>query len=178
MGARDGPVVVDLVLNLLGDRVGLVPVAGGSDGSLVGELVLDAGAEGDGLALDALEVLAPAVDALERVLDALLEDLVAASHEQLAGQVATHPVEGVLAVLGLVDKLGPDFLHCLGVALSRDTYVELVSDLDVDLGLDGDGALLVVLSGGLIRTDIWQVISYSHLFTATRECAILFEKDI
>ena len=178
MGARDSPVLVNLVGHLLGDGVGLVQVAGGSDGGLVGELVLDAAAECDGLALDALETLVPAVDALERVLDALSEDLVAASHEQLAGQVATNPVEGVLAVLGLVDKLGEDFLHGFSVALSGDTKVELVRDLDVDLGLDGNGALLVVVSGGLIRTDIWQVISYSHLFTATRDRAILFEKDM
>ena len=135
--------------NLLGDAVGSAPVTRGLHGSLVGEFVLDTTTDGEWLATDSLETLVPAVDGLERVLDALLEDLVATGHKPLAGQVSADPVEGVLAVLGLVDKLGPDLLQGFSVALGGDTKVELVSDLYVDLGLDSDGALLVVLSSSL-----------------------------
>lgn len=151
----------------MGDAVGSAPVTGGLHGSLVGEFVLNATTEGEWLATDSLETLVPAVDGLERVLDALLEDLVAAGHEPLAGQVSANPVEGVLAVLGLVDKLGPDLLHGFGVALGGDTEVELVSDLNVDLGLDRDGALLVVLSRDLHKRDIQQVISRPHLIATS-----------
>lgn len=148
LGARDGPVVVDLVGHLVDDVVGGVHVGGGGGGGLVGQLVLDAGAEGDGVALEAAEAL-PAVDGLEGVVDAFLDLLVAAGADLVAGQVGTEPVERLLALGGLVDDLGPDLEEALGVPLGGDTEVDLVSDLDVDLGLDGDLLLLVVLSGDL-----------------------------
>ena len=146
--ARDRPVVVDLVGNLVGDVVGGVGVDGGLSGGLVGQLVLDTHADSHGVALDAAEAL-PAVDGLERVVDALLDLLVAAGADHVAGHVGTEPVLRLLALSGSVDKLGPDLEEGLGVPLGGDTEVELVSDLEVDLGLDDHLLLLVVLGGDL-----------------------------
>ena len=80
-----------------------LPRAGGAQRGLVRELVLDAAEEGHRLVHDALEVLAPAVEELERVVDALFENLVASSSEKASGHVKTGPVEGVLAACWLVD---------------------------------------------------------------------------
>ena len=149
--SRDGPVLVDLVLDFHADFVVTTPVSGRAELGLIGELVADATAEDDGLALDALEVLVPAEDGLEGVANVVGELLVAASHEELAGDIGTGPVEGVLVGGGPVDKLRPDFLEGLGVGLHGNTNVDLVGNLQVDLRLKSDGALLVVLSRDLRR---------------------------
>ena len=100
------------------------------------------------MALNTL-VVSPAVDELEGVVDAILELLVAAEHEERAGHVTTSPVEAVLVVLGLVDELGPDLQEGLGVPLGGDTDVELVGDLHIHAGLHSDLRFLVVLDIGL-----------------------------
>ena len=141
-----------MAVNLVGDFLVkspvLVPAAGDMDVGLVGELVLDATAKADRVAHDAGVVLAPAVDKLEGVVDAVLELLVAASHEEAAHHVEAAPVDAVVA-LWLVDKLRPDLLEGLGVPLGGDTDVELVSDLDVHARLHHDLGLLVVLNVSL-----------------------------
>lgn len=136
------------MLNLGLDLVVTFPDAAGSKGGLVGELVLNATEKGDGLAHDALEVL-PAVDELERVVDAILELLIAAGSEQAPGEIEASPVEGVLVILGLVDHLWPDLLPGLQVPLASNAEVELVADFEVQSRLDGDFTLLVVLNFGL-----------------------------
>ena len=98
---------------------------------------------------NALEVTSPAVDGLERVVDALLEDLVAAGSEKFSRHVETGPVEGVLVVARLVDHLGPDLLDLATGHLGVDTEVELVRDFNVNVWLDSDGAFLVVVSAHL-----------------------------
>ena len=63
---RDGPVAVNLMLDLLGQVVVLAELTGGGEAGLVGELVLDTAADDDGVSLNTLEVL-PAVGGLEGV---------------------------------------------------------------------------------------------------------------
>ena len=138
---------VDLVLDLGGEAVGLACFSLHVVGGLVGELVGETGAEGNGVVLDALEIL-PAEDDLEGVVDVVSELLVAASHGEAAGNIATEPVE-TLAILGVVDELREALLQGLSVGLHGDTGVDLVVDGDVDLGLDGDLRLLVVVTGEL-----------------------------
>lgn len=144
-----GPVLVNLVLDVHADVVGVADTGGAANLGLLGELVVHAAADDDGLALNTLEVLAVAVEGLKGVADAFSQLLVATEHQPAAGHVHAGPVEGVLVVLGLVDELGPDLLDGLGVGLEGDTEVDLVGDLNVDGGLDRDGALLVVVSLGL-----------------------------
>ena len=151
LGSTDSPVRVDLVGNSKTKPVAGREPEGRLDSGLVAEVVLDATTDEGRGALDAfglLGILAVAVDSLEGVVDTVLELLVAASHDLAAGQVSTGPVEGVLA-LGLVHELREDVLLVLHVAPSRDTNVELVSDLNVDLGLDGRGVVLLALNNGL-----------------------------
>ena len=148
LGGADGPVAVDLVLNRRLNIVVTLPGGGDVKSGLVRELVLEAGQEGDRLVHNALEV-APAVDGLERVVDAILEDLVATGSEELSGHVHTGPVEGVLVVAGLVDQLGPHLLDLAAGHLGVDTEVELVGDFNVNVWLHSDSALLVVLSAHL-----------------------------
>ena len=148
LGAGDSPVVVDLVLDRLLDVVALVPVGGDGDLRLLGEVVLDAGADGDGVALDALEGTV-AEDGLERVLGALLDSDVAAGGHELADEVGAEEELLVLVVSGLVDSLGPLLREGLGVPDAGEAEVDLVVHLNVDLGLDGSLFLLVVLHGGL-----------------------------
>jgi len=136
---------VDLVLDLMGKVVGCVPVTGGGDLGLLGQLVLDATADSDGVALDALEVF-PAVDSLEGVADAILQLLVATGRDEVASKVGAKPVETVRGVGGLVYGLSPDFLEDLSVPNGGDTNVELVRDLHVELLLHGDLFLLVVVN--------------------------------
>lgn len=145
----DSPVVVDLVLDLRLDVVVTGPLAAGRELGLVGELVLNATKEANLLAHDAGEVGSPAVDKLEGVVDAVLELLVTAGPEQFPREIETTPVEGVLVVLGLVDKLWPDLLPGLKVPLAHNAEVELVADFEVQSGLHSDFALLVVLTFGL-----------------------------
>lgn len=79
------------------------------------------------------------------MLDAVLDLLVAASPDVLALNVGASPVEGVLVVRWLVDKLSPVLSEGLGVGLTGPANVELIGDLNVDGGLNSNLTLLVVL---------------------------------
>lgn len=112
LGGSNGPVAVDRVLNGTVDLPVLAEDRSGVDRGLVGELIVDAGPEIDGIAVEAIEsllVLAVAIDGLEGVVDAVLKLLVAANHELGASQVSASPVEGGL-ILGVVDELREDVL--------------------------------------------------------------------
>lgn len=143
LGARDGPVIVDLVLSFAGNFVTLAEGARYVDGGLAGEFVLDSTTDGDWLALDALEVFTVAVDGFERVVNALLELLVATGHDEGSSDVSAHPVERLGAGLRLVDKLGEDFRESLSVSLTGNTDVVLSVELNVNLRLDSHGLLVV-----------------------------------
>ena len=136
------------MLNRRLDRVVTFPDAIGCDAGLVGQLVLDATEEGDGLLHDALEVF-PAVDELEGVANVVLGFLVAAGSEEASGHIETSPVEGVLVVLGLVDELWPDLLPFLQVPLCGNAEVELVADFEVHGRLHSGFTLVVVLNSCL-----------------------------
>ena len=138
---------------MLNRRLNIVvtlPAGGDVERGLVRELVLEAGKEGGRLAHNALEVSTPAIDGLERVVDAILENLVATGSEELSGHVQTGPVEGVLVVAGLVDHLWPHLLDLAAGHLGVDTEVELVGDFNVNVWLHSDSALLIVLSAYLL----------------------------
>lgn len=144
---RDSPVAVDLVLNRGVDIIVAIPGTRGRELGLVGEVVLDAAEEGDGLAHDGAGTV-PVPDCLEGVLNAIFDLLVAADTDVLPGFVNAKPVERVLVVAWLVDDLWPHLLPALRpFALEAD--VEVVAHLNVDGGLHSHFALLVVLSNSL-----------------------------
>ena len=79
----DFPVAVELVLLLEVDFVVVACFSGGLNLSMVGEVVLDTSTESDWEALEALGTISHVVRDLERVLDMILEFLVASSSDKL-----------------------------------------------------------------------------------------------
>ena len=87
------------------------------------------------------------------MVDAILKLLVAAGSEQASGHIEAGPVEGILVVGWLVDKLWPELLPLTADKFGVDTDIDLVTDLYVDVGLDGDFALLVVVDTCLLSNE-------------------------
>ena len=100
------------------------------------------------MAQNALEVL-PAKDGFIGVVDAILQLLVAAGRDEVAGVIEATEVERVLVVGRLPDGLGPQLCELLRVPVGGHTNVEIVRDLNIQCLLDNGLFLIVVFNLGL-----------------------------
>ena len=149
LSRAEGPVLVVGVGNLVGHRVVVLEVDAGGDLRDIAEVPVSTDAGSDWLTLDSLEVLV-AVGELTRESHIALSALVVGSDaDEAAGHIVAEEEELVLHVGGLVDDLSPDLLEGGHVVDGGHTDVELVADLDVNLGLDLGLTLLVVLNSSL-----------------------------
>ena len=126
-----------------------IKLASSLERSSLGELVVDATLSGNGVAHNSLELGVLAENGLVGVREVGVLNI-AAHHELLAGDVDAGERESVCVSHDAVDNLRHDLLHGhLVIGLDSNTNVDILGDLEVDLGLDGELRLLVSLNGNL-----------------------------
>ena len=147
---RQGPVLVVSVRDLVRHRVVVSDVDAALDRGAVAQLPVAADLEGNGLALDALEVVVAVGELSAPVQVTVFALVVSADADELTSLVSSQEPELVLGVGGLVDDLAPELGELL-LPDGGDADVEFVAELKVQLGLDGGLAGLVVLNSALIK---------------------------
>ena len=149
LGGGEGPVPVVLVGELDAAADVLSKLACGLERSSLGEIVVDATSAGNGETPEALELIVSAVRELVGVREVGLLDITA-HHDLLAGKVSAGEGERICVSHDAVDDLRHDLLHGhVAISLNSDADVDVLVDLEVDLGLDGKLLLLVGFDGDL-----------------------------
>ena len=105
------------------------------------------------MAHDALVVF-PAEDSFEGMVDSILQLLVAAGGDEVAGVIEAGEGERVLVVGKLIGSLGPNLGELLGVPVGGNTKIQVLRDFHVN-GLFQQGLfLLIVFDLGLNMQNI------------------------
>lgn len=142
--SADGPMVVNLVLNLhLGAIVG-VPPQGGLQVGVVRELVAGGSLCAERGVVETLGTFGSVVGHLKGMLSTVAVVVVVADGHEVLLHVETEEVV-VLGILGGEGNLGPQAGEVLGIVLEVDTSVVLVLMSEADVRLDLGLLFVVVL---------------------------------